>query len=92
MWLLFQSEIWQSHILIDNKAFEILVVTKVLNPARWSCPGFSMECNMMPSCPVLILGTRDVPRHTDWMLAGQPCPDMWDGTLSWCSTGRFAGT
>ena len=52
-----------------------------------------MGCIIILPCPTL--ETRDVPRYPDWdvgTMAGQSCPDTWDGTSSQCLVGYLVGT
>ena len=75
--------------------FVNMVKAKILNPVGQSCPSFSMEQDIPPSCPVLTYRTKDVPGHSDQdvgMLAGRPCPNTWDGTSSQYPAGHPAGT
>lgn len=60
-----------------------MITGKVLNPMGWSCPNFLIEQDTkpsMPSCPILTLQTRDVPRHTDQdteTMVGWSYPELW---------------
>lgn len=55
----------------------LITTIKVLNPISQDCSSFSMERDVLPSCPVSILRTRDIPRHPDrdaWILTGRFVP------------------
>lgn len=56
---------------------------RFLNPIGCGCPNFSMNWDALLFWPVLIVGTRDVPRHLDQDASGTSCLDTWDLSVPW---------